>query len=67
MTERKRRQHSPAQIVKKPGDADAMLNSGKDFSAALQPLGMFEATYHHCSNHQYGRMKSSEAKTSEGA
>jgi putative transposase len=61
MTERKRRRHSPEQIVKKLRDADAMLNCGKDLSAVLQSLGIAEATYHRWRN-QYGGMKSSEAK-----
>jgi hypothetical protein len=45
MTERKRRRHSPKQIVKKLRDADAILNFGKDLSAVLQSLGIAEATY----------------------
>ena len=35
MTKRRRR-HTPEQIVKKLRDADAMLNSGKDMAAVLQ-------------------------------
>jgi len=37
MTKRRRR-HSPEQIVKKLRDADAMLNAGKDLAAVLQAL-----------------------------
>ena len=61
MTERKRRRHSPEQIVKKLRDADAMLNAGKDLAAVLQALEVSEATYHRWLN-QYGGMKSEEAK-----
>ena len=61
MTTRRRRRHSPEQIVKKLRDADAMLNAGKDLAAVLQALEVSEATYHRWRN-QYGGMKSEEAK-----
>lgn len=35
MTTRRRRRHTPEQIVRKHRDADAMLNAGKD-EAAVQ-------------------------------
>ena len=60
MTKRRRR-HTPDQIVKKLRDADAMLNSGKDMAAVLQALEVSEATFHRWRN-QYGGMKSEEAK-----
>jgi len=60
MTKRRRR-HTPEQIVKKLRDADAMLNSGKDMTAVLQTLEVSEATFHRWGN-QYGGMKSEEAK-----
>lgn len=60
MTKRRRR-HTPEQIVKKLRDADAMLNSGKDMAAVLQTLEVSEATFHRWRN-QYGGMKSEEAK-----
>lgn len=60
MTKRRRR-HTPEQIVKKLRDADAMLNSGKDMPAVLQTLEVSEATFHRWRN-QYGGMKSEEAK-----
>ena len=37
MTKRRRR-HTPEQIIRKLRDADAMLNSGKDLAAVLQAL-----------------------------
>lgn len=61
MTKKKRRRHTPEQIVKKLRDAEAMLNSGKDLAAVLQSLEVSEATYHRWQN-QYGGMKASEAK-----
>ena len=61
MTKKRRKRHSPEQIVKKLGDADAMLNSGKDLAAVLQSLEVSEATYHRWRN-QFGGMKASEAK-----
>lgn len=60
MTKRRKR-HSPEQIVKKLRDADAMLNAGQDPAAVLQTLEVSEATYHRWRD-QYGGMKSEEAK-----
>ena len=56
MTKRRRR-HTPEQIVKKLRDADAMLNSGKDMNAVLQTLQVSEATLHRWPN-QDGGIKS---------
>jgi len=42
---KKRRKHTPEQIVMKLRDADVMLNSGKDVAAVLQSLEICEATY----------------------
>lgn len=58
---KRRKRHSPEQIVKKLRDAEAMLNVGQDLSAVLQALEVSEATYHRWRN-QYGGMKSEEAK-----
>jgi len=60
MTKRRKR-HSPEQIVKKLRDAEAMLNSGKELATVLQALEVSEATYHRWRN-QYGGMKAEEAK-----
>jgi len=57
---KRRRRHSPAQVVRKLRDADAMLNAGKDLAAVLQALEVSEATYHRWRN-QYGGMKAEEA------
>ena len=61
MTTKRRKRHSPEQIVRKLRDADAMLNAGKDLAAVLQALEVSEATYHRWRN-QYGGMKAEEAK-----
>ena len=60
MTKRRKR-HSPEQIVAKLRDADAMLNAGKEVADVLQKLEISEATYFRWRN-QYGGMKSEEAK-----
>jgi transposase-like protein len=61
MTAKRRKRHSPEQIVKKLRDADAMLSSGKDEAAVLQALEVSESTYLRWRN-QYGGMKSEEAR-----
>lgn len=58
---KRRRRHTPEQIVKKLRDADVMLSSGKDFAEVLQTLEVSEATFHRWRN-QFGGMKSEEAK-----
>jgi len=60
MTTKRRRRHSPEQIVRKLRDADAMLNAGKDLAAVLQALEVSEATFHRW-RAQYGGMKAEEA------
>jgi hypothetical protein len=57
---RRRKRHSPEQIVRKLRDADAMLNAGKDLAAVLQTLEVSEATFHRW-RAQYGGMKAEEA------
>ncbi|TWU54696.1 hypothetical protein Poly51_34150 [Rubripirellula tenax] len=41
---KKRRRHSPEQIIKKLRDADAMLAAGKSVGEVLQTLEVSEAT-----------------------
>ncbi len=60
MSTKRRKRHSPEQIVRKLRDADAMLNAGKDLAAVLQALEISEATYDRWRN-QYGGMKAEEA------
>ena len=61
MTGKRRKRHSPEQIVRKLRDAEAMLSAGQDLAAVLQNLAVSEATGHRGRN-QYGGMKSEEAK-----
>ena len=56
---KKRKRHTPEQIVKKLRDAEAMKVAGKEPSAIL--LGVSEATFHRWQN-KYGGMQASEAK-----
>lgn len=58
---KKRKRHTPEQIVKKLRDAEAMKNAGKDSASVLQTLGVSEATFHRWQT-KYGGMKASEAK-----
>jgi len=58
---RRRKRHSPEQIVRKLRDADAMLNSGKDLATVLQALEVSESTLERWRS-QYGGMKAEEAR-----
>ena len=60
MSAKRKKRHTPEQIVRKLRDADAMLNAGKDVAAVLQALEVSEQTYHRWRN-QYGGMKAEEA------
>jgi putative transposase len=60
MSTKRRRRHSPEQIVRKLRDADAMLNAGKDLAVVLQSLEVSESTLERWRK-QYGGMKSEEA------
>jgi putative transposase len=60
MTTKRRKRHSPEQIVRKLRDADGMLNAGKDLGAVLQALELSEATYGRW-RAQYGGLKAEEA------
>ena len=60
-TKKRRRRHTPEQIVRKLRDADAMLNAGKDLAVVLQALEVSESTYERW-RRQYGGMKAEEAK-----
>ena len=61
MTTRRRKRHTPEQIVRKLRDADAMLNAGQDQVAVLQALEVSQATYDRWRK-QFGGMKAEEAK-----
>ena len=57
----KGKKHSPEQIIKKLGEADAMLATGKTIGQVVQSLEISEQTFHRWRN-QYGGMKAEEAK-----
>ncbi len=61
MTTKRRKRHTPEQIVRKLRNADAMLNGGKELGAVLQALEVSESTYERWRN-KYGGMKAEEAK-----
>jgi putative transposase len=61
MEARRRKRHSPEQIIRKLRDADAMLNAGKTMAEVCQALEISEPTFHRWRN-QYGGMKAEEAK-----
>lgn len=61
MTKRRKKRHSPEQIIKKLGEADGMLAVGKTVGQVIQALEISEATLHRW-RHQYGGMKAEEAK-----
>ena len=58
---RRRKRHSPEQIVRMLRDGDAMLAGGKTIGEVCQALEVGEATFHRWRN-QYGGMKAEEAK-----
>ena len=58
---RRRKRHSPEQIVRMLRDADAMLAGGKTIGEVCQALEISEPTLHRWRN-QYGGMKAEEAK-----
>jgi putative transposase len=60
MTKRKKR-HTPEQIVRKIQQADRILAEGGDVAAVLRDLNVTEATYYRWRNH-YGALKAEDAK-----
>ena len=58
---KKRKRHTPEQVIGKLREADAMLSGGASLGQVLQALGVSEATLNRWRN-QYGGMKSGEAK-----
>ena len=61
MSARRRKRHSPEQIVRKLRDADAMLSAGKSVGEVCQGLEISEATLNRWRT-QYGGMKAEEAR-----
>lgn len=60
MSTKRRKRHSPDEVVRKLRDADAMLNAGKDVAAVLQALEVSQQTLDRWRK-QYGGMKCEEA------
>jgi len=58
---RRRKRHTPEQIIRKLRDADALLAAGKTVGEVCQALEVSEPTWHRWRN-QYGGMKAEEAK-----
>lgn len=61
MSEKRRKRHTPEQIISKLRDADAWLNAGESLAQVLQKLQVSEATYHRW-RAQFGGMKSDAMK-----
>lgn len=58
---KKRKRHTPEQIVAKLRETDALLNAGQSVGQVVQHLGVSEQTYHRW-REQYGGMKAEEAR-----
>jgi len=61
MTNKRRKRHSPEQIVRKIQGADRILAEGCDVAAVLRQLNVTEATYYRWRN-QFGGLKAEDAK-----
>ena len=60
MTKRRRR-HTPEQVVRKLREADRLLGEGADVAEVVRHLEVSEQTYHRWGN-QYGAMKADDVK-----
>ena len=61
MTSKRRKRHSPEQIVRKIQEADRILAEGGDVAAVLRHLNVTEATYYRWRN-QFGGLRAEDAK-----
>jgi transposase-like protein len=61
MSERRRKRHSPDQIISKLREADGWLTSGESMAAVCQKLQVSQATYHRW-RQLYGGMKAQGVK-----
>jgi len=61
MKTKRRKRHSPEQIVRKIQEADRVLAEGGDVAAVLRQLNGTEATYYRWRN-QFGGLKAEDAK-----
>jgi len=62
---KKRKRHTPEQIIRKLREADTMLAAGKGLEHVCQGLEVSEATFQRWRS-QYGGMKAEEAKRLKG-
>ena len=58
---RRRKRHSPEQIIRKLREAEGMLSARQTIGQVVQALAVSEQTFHRWRN-QYGGMKAEEAK-----
>ena len=58
---KRRKRHTPEQIIEKLREVDAMKAAGRSVAQILQKLEVSEPTYHRWKK-QYGGMKSGEGK-----
>lgn len=61
MGQRRRKRHTPEQIIGKLREAELVLAGGADLGEVCQRLEVSEATFHRWRT-QYGGMKAGEAK-----
>jgi transposase-like protein len=58
---KKRKRHSPEEVIRKLREAEALMAGGKSPAEAAKALGVSEATFNRWRN-QYGGMKGPEMK-----
>ena len=61
MTAKKRRRHTPDQIIRKLAEGNKLLAAGQELDAVCRHLEIAESTWHRWLA-QYGGMKASDAK-----
>jgi transposase-like protein len=61
MTSKKRRRHTPEQIIRKLAEGNKLLAAGQDLDAVCRHLEIAESTWHRWLA-QYGGMKANDAK-----
>ena len=61
MTSKKRRRHTPDQIIRKLAEGNKLLSSGQDLDEVCRHLEIAESTWHRWLA-QYGGMKANDAK-----
>ena len=61
MGQRRRRRHTPEQIIRKLREADRLLGEGQEVAVVAKQLEVSEQTLHRW-RQQYGGLKASDAK-----